>query len=116
MHLFFSSTEWKSPTCASLCDTHKHTTQSLLSWCEGRKVGTMFRLSNAKPSSYVTCTNARSVWRTCKEPLVFDTKNTASVNDYHGSKQTGTGENWQRGRKWKIQQTVLLRSNDHILD
>ena len=75
--------------------------------CNGRKVGTMFRLSNAKPSSYVTCTNAGSVCRRCKEPLVFDTKNTACVNDYHGSKQTDTGENCRSGRKWKIQQTVL---------
>ena len=54
--------------------------------CKGLKVGTMFRFSDAKPRYFVTCTNSGSVCRKCKKPLVFDTRNTACVNDIVGSK------------------------------
>ena len=64
----------------------------------------MFTLSDAKPSYYVTCTNAGSVCRRCQEPLVFDTKNTACVKDYRGLKITGTGEYYYK-KGWKIQHT-----------
>ena len=65
---------------------HPHELSCPNSLCKWKPVGALFRLSEAKPSYFVTCTNAGSVCRRCEEPLVFNTRNTACVRDFRGSK------------------------------